>query len=47
MGIQDIARSSGFDNPIYFTQCFRRKYSISPGNYRKKFSGNAPERISR
>ena len=47
MGIQDIARSSGFDNPIYFTQCFRRKYSISPGNYRKKFSGNAPERINR
>jgi len=40
MGIQDIARSSGFDNPIYFTQCFRRKYNISPGNFRKNFSGN-------
>ena len=46
MGIQDTARSSGFDNPIYFTQCFRRKYGISPGNYRKKFSGNTAEKIN-
>ena len=39
MGIQDIARSCGFINPVYFTQCFRRKYEISPGNFRKTFSG--------
>lgn len=37
IGIQDAARSCGFSNPIYFTQCFRRKHGISPSAYRKKY----------
>lgn len=35
LNIQTIAEKSGFRNPIYFTQCFRRKYGQSPSSRRK------------
>lgn len=35
-GVQETAVSCGFSNPVYFTQCFRRKYGMSPSAFRKK-----------
>ena len=37
-GVQETANASGFNNPVYFTQCFRRKYGMSPSAFRKKHS---------
>ena len=37
-GVQETAAGSGFNNPVYFSQCFRRKYGMSPSAFRKKHS---------
>ena len=37
-GVQETAAGSGFNNPLYFSQCFRRKYGMSPSAFRKKHS---------
>lgn len=34
--ILEIAINSGFDNLSYFNRCFKKKYSITPGKYRKR-----------
>lgn len=33
--ILDAAMQSGFENLSYFTRCFKKKYGITPGKYRK------------
>ncbi|MEE1031548.1 MAG: AraC family transcriptional regulator [Ruminococcus sp.] len=33
--ILDIASRTGFDNLSYFNRMFKRKYGVTPGNYRK------------
>lgn len=33
--ILDIAINTGFDNLSYFNRCFKKKYGITPGKYRK------------
>lgn len=33
--ISDIALDAGFDNLSYFNRCFKEKYGITPGRYRK------------
>ncbi len=38
MNIQEIAWRSGFGNPLYFSQCYRRKFGMSPSSRRKKMS---------
>ena len=34
--IIDIAINTGFDNLSYFNRCFKKKYGITPGKYRKE-----------
>ena len=36
MKIKDIAQQCGFDDPLYFTQVFKRIHSITPSEYRKR-----------
>lgn len=31
----DIAINTGFDNLSYFNRCFKKKYGVTPGKYRK------------
>ena len=31
-----IAESCGFNSPIYFSQCFKKAFGVSPINYRKE-----------
>ena len=33
--IKDIARQCGFEDPLYFTQAFKRTYGLTPSAYRK------------
>ena len=33
--IYEIAMESGFSDPMYFQQCFLRRYGMSPGQYRR------------
>ena len=35
LGIQTIAVKSGFGNPLYFSQCFRRLRGMTPSRYRR------------
>ena len=35
--IKEIASLSGWDNVFYFSRLFRRKYYLSPLQYRKEF----------
>lgn len=35
--ILDIAIRTGFDNLSYFNRCFKKKYGIAPGAYRRLF----------
>ena len=34
--IGEIARSVGFDDPLYFTRRFRAKCGVSPAEWRKE-----------
>ncbi len=36
MAIQEVALRSGFSNQIYFSQCFRRNFAMSPTAWREK-----------
>lgn len=38
--IQYIAKCSGFQTVPYFSNCFKKKYSLSPNNFRKKHSSH-------
>jgi len=33
LSIKEIAYSSGFNDPKYFTRCFKRKFGMSPKEY--------------
>ncbi len=33
--ISTVAESSGFDNPLYFTQLFKKRKGVTPSTYRK------------
>ncbi|MBR6603222.1 MAG: helix-turn-helix transcriptional regulator [Clostridia bacterium] len=37
--IAEISFSVGIDNPLYFSRCFRKRFGMSPSEFRKK---NAP-----
>ena len=37
--IEEICRRCGYDDPAYFSRLFRKKYGISPMEYRRQFSG--------
>ena len=34
--IADIARACGYDNPLYFSRLFSRKFEMPPSEYRKR-----------
>lgn len=34
--VTDVARQCGFIDPLYFSRCFRKKYAMSPTEYRKE-----------
>ena len=36
--ISDIASIIGYDNPLYFSRLFSRKFAMSPSEYRKKYA---------
>jgi AraC-like DNA-binding protein len=36
LSISEIARQCGFEDSNYFTRAFRRKFGITPGQWRKK-----------
>ena len=38
--ILDIAAESGFDNLSYFNRMFKRRFGMTPREYRKKFTEN-------
>lgn len=38
LAIQVIAEKSGFQTVPYFSNCFKKKYTISPNNFRKSYS---------
>ena len=40
LSINEIASSTGFDNPLYFSRIFRNRTGMSPSEYRKKSSKN-------
>lgn len=31
--IKLVSYSSGYDNPLYFSNCFKKKYGMSPKEY--------------
>jgi AraC family transcriptional regulator of arabinose operon len=36
MSVQEIAEKVGFENPFYFSNRFRRRFNMSPSEYRKR-----------
>ena len=38
----EIAQECGFEDPLYFSRIFRRETGISPGGYRRGFTGTVP-----
>ena len=38
LSIKEIAYSSGFNDPKYFTRCFKRAYGMSPKEYKSNRS---------
>ena len=36
LSINEVATSTGFDNPLYFSRLFRNRTGMSPSEYRKK-----------
>ena len=38
MSVKEISYKTGFDNPLYFSNSFRKKYILSPSYYRKSSS---------
>jgi AraC-like DNA-binding protein len=38
LSIKEIAYSSGFNDPKYFTRCFKRTYGMSPKEYKSSFN---------
>ena len=41
MSITAAAQSSGFTDSLYFSRVFKRKFGISPSEYRKTAFGNS------
>ncbi|NDV80499.1 AraC family transcriptional regulator [Bacteroides sp. 51] len=40
LNISEIAYKVGFDDPYYFSKCFKDYFNYSPTEYRKKLIGN-------
>ncbi|HLP05575.1 MAG TPA: helix-turn-helix transcriptional regulator [Paludibacter sp.] len=38
LSIKEVAYSSGFNDPKYFTRCFKKTYGISPKDYKNNLS---------
>ncbi len=36
--ISEIALDVGFNNPAYFSECFRKQFGVSPSQYQQKFT---------
>ena len=49
MNISEVAYAVGFNDPKYFTRCFRKEFGKTPGDYRKELDGkeknNSEEKI--
>ena len=35
LSITDIAEATGYNSADYFIRCFRKRYGLTPGDYRK------------
>ena len=40
LNISEIAYRVGFEDPYYFSKCFKNHFNYSPTEYRKKLTGN-------
>jgi signal transduction histidine kinase/DNA-binding response OmpR family regulator len=38
--LSEIALEAGFNNPAYFSECFKKQFGMSPSQYQQKFSEN-------
>lgn len=38
--LREIAQATGFNDPFYFSKAFKKKFGISPSEFRKKFINN-------
>jgi len=38
LSIKEVAYSSGFNDPKYFTRCFKRAYGMSPKDYKNNLN---------
>lgn len=38
--LSEVALEVGFDNPAYFSECFKKQFGIPPSQYKQKNSGN-------
>lgn len=43
--VAEIAYKVGFDNPLYFSKMFKKKYGVSPTVFRKEKWKNIPRRV--
>ena len=44
-GISEIAQNTGFDQPSYFNRLFKRKYGMTPKQYRKEACGTGERMV--
>jgi transcriptional regulator GlxA family with amidase domain len=42
LSIQEVANRCGFDNPLYFSRCFRQTYTLPPREARALFLKKCP-----
>lgn len=40
--ISEISAKAGYDNPLYFSQMFKKKKGVSPSEYRNNLTGKQP-----
>ena len=43
--VAEISQRVGFDDPLYFSRMFRKRYGVCPKVFRKETSRNAPRRV--
>ena len=36
MPISEVSDRSGFNSPVYFSQCFKKQFGMTPHNYKKE-----------
>jgi AraC-like DNA-binding protein len=37
LSVKDVAYTIGLSDPKYFSKCFKKKYGLTPSEYKKRF----------